>query len=141
MQEFEVQGACLQLDTTYPLLNCTSRDRTFPERATDLLSRTHKMPEDQHRVILVGGGPVGLVAAHILAAAGIPFVLLEQRSTIVPLQGAGIVLFPHTQRVLHQLGLMERIRGISEQFGAARVVNSWGWHYTTVATSAWTEEK
>lgn len=99
------------------------------------------MGESQFRVIVAGGGPVGLVAAHILAAAGIPFVLLEQRATIVPQQGAGIVLFPHTKRVLHQLGLMKTLHEIGEQFEAARIVNSWGWHYATSATSAWTEEK
>jgi 2-polyprenyl-6-methoxyphenol hydroxylase-like FAD-dependent oxidoreductase len=93
------------------------------------------------RIILVGGGPVGLVAAHVFAAAGIDFVMLEQRDTIVPEQGAGIVLWPHTQRVLEQLGLMERIRDIGLHIGSNRIVNSWGWHYSTVYTSKWAEEK
>lgn len=99
------------------------------------------MPDSDFRIILVGGGPVGLVAAHIFAAAGIKFVLLEQRSTIVPQQGAGIVLFPHTQRVFEQLGLMDRIREIAHKFSENRVVDGWGWHYDTTYSSKWTEEK
>lgn len=99
------------------------------------------MESSDFRIILVGGGPVGLVAAHVFAAAGIDFVLLEQRATIVPPQGAGIVLFPHTQRVLEQLGLMHRIREIAHEFRENRIVNSWGWHYHTTYTAKWTEEK
>lgn len=100
------------------------------------------MAEQSHfRVIIVGGGPVGMVAAHIFAAAGIDFVLLEQRDAIVPEQGAGIVLFPHTQRVFDQLGLMSRLREISHRFYSNRTVNGWGWNYHTVYTNKWTEEK
>lgn len=98
------------------------------------------MVSSDFRIILVGGGPVGLVAAHVFAAAGIDFVLLEQRATIVPPQGAGIVLFPHTQRVLEQLGLMNRIREIAHEFSENRIVNSWGWHFHTTYTAKWTEE-
>ncbi|ETS84603.1 hypothetical protein PFICI_02628 [Pestalotiopsis fici W106-1] len=97
-------------------------------------------PSSDFRIILVGGGPVGLVAAHVFAAAGIDFVLLEQRPTIVPPEGAGIVLFPHTQRVFEQLGLMTRIREIAHRFSENRIVNSWGWHYHTTYTAKWTEE-
>jgi 2-polyprenyl-6-methoxyphenol hydroxylase-like FAD-dependent oxidoreductase len=100
------------------------------------------MAEQSHfRAVIVGGGPVGLVAAHIFAAAGIDFVLLEQRETIVPQQGAGIVLFPHTQRVFDQLGLMGRLREIGLRFDSNQIVNGWGWNYNTVYTNKWTEEK
>lgn len=99
------------------------------------------MVSSDFRIILVGGGPVGLMAAHVFAAAGIDFVLLEQRATIVPPQGAGIVLFPHPQRVLEQLGLMGRIREIAHEFSENRIVNSWGWHYHITYTAKWTEEK
>ncbi|KAF7515157.1 hypothetical protein G7054_g14724 [Neopestalotiopsis clavispora] len=98
------------------------------------------MVASSFRIILVGGGPVGLVAAHVFAAAGIDFVLLEQRSTIVPPEGAGIVLFPHTQRIFEQLGLMDRVREIAHRFNENRIVNSWGRHYHTTYTAKWTEE-
>jgi 2-polyprenyl-6-methoxyphenol hydroxylase-like FAD-dependent oxidoreductase len=99
------------------------------------------MVASSFRIILVGGGPVGLVAAHVFAAAGIDFVLLEQRSTIVPPEGAGIVLFPHTQRIFEQLGLMDRVREIAHRFNENRIVNSSGRHYHTTYTAKWTEEK
>ncbi|KAK6086161.1 2-heptyl-3-hydroxy-4(1H)-quinolone synthase 1 [Seiridium cupressi] len=93
------------------------------------------------RIVLAGGGPVGLVAAHVFAAADIDFVLLEQRPFIVPQQGAGIVLFPHTQRVFEQLGLMDRICKIAHPFLENRSVSSGGRHYDTNYTSNWTKEK
>jgi flavin-dependent dehydrogenase len=93
------------------------------------------------RIILVGGGPVGMVAAHVFAAAGIDFVLLEQRANIVLPQGAGIVLFPHTQRVFEQLGLMGPIREIAYRFRENRIVDSWGRHFLTTYTSKWAEEE
>ena len=43
------------------------------------------------RVIIIGAGPIGLVASHIFSQAGIDFILLERRKTIVPEHGAGIV--------------------------------------------------
>ncbi|KAH8647945.1 hypothetical protein BX600DRAFT_555348 [Xylariales sp. PMI_506] len=57
------------------------------------------------RAIIVGGGPVGLVAAHTLSRAGIDFILLEARGTVAPSQGATIALNPATLRIFHQLGL------------------------------------
>ena len=61
------------------------------------------------RVIIVGGGPVGLVAAHGLHQAGIDFVLLEKRTEIVDNSGASIVLTPPTMRILSQFGLREKL--------------------------------
>jgi 2-polyprenyl-6-methoxyphenol hydroxylase-like FAD-dependent oxidoreductase len=63
------------------------------------------METQPFRVIIVGGGPVGLTAAHALLAAGIDFVVLEARPTFTPEEGASLLAYASTQRVWHQLGL------------------------------------
>lgn len=65
------------------------------------------------KVIIVGGGPVGLTAAHALHHAGIDFVVLEARDSVVLDQGASVVLAPPSLRVMHQLGLLTRLSKIS----------------------------
>ncbi len=59
------------------------------------------------KVVIVGGGPIGLTAAHALHLAGIDFILLERRSSIVEDQGASLVVYPHTFRVMKQFGILE----------------------------------
>ncbi|KAK3328538.1 hypothetical protein B0T19DRAFT_371760 [Cercophora scortea] len=98
------------------------------------------MPVLGFRVILVGGGPVGLVAAHTLSRAGIDFVLLERRETIVPEQGAGIVLYPHTLRVLQQLGLLDDVRTMSLKIHASHIITKDGHHFVTLHPDRWTKE-
>ncbi|CAI7595914.1 unnamed protein product [Penicillium glandicola] len=61
------------------------------------------------KVIVIGGGPVGLIAAHALHLADIDFVVLERRAAIVEDKGASIVLYPPTFRVMHQLGILESL--------------------------------
>ncbi|KAK7415129.1 hypothetical protein QQZ08_012428 [Neonectria magnoliae] len=70
------------------------------------------MAAENFKVIIVGGGPVGLVAAHVLYKAGIDFVVLERRQNVVLDLGAALVLAPHNMRVLHQLGLYEKLTEI-----------------------------
>ncbi|RMJ09247.1 hypothetical protein CDV36_011123 [Fusarium kuroshium] len=67
------------------------------------------------KVIVVGGGPVGLVAAHVLYKAGIDFIVLERRQNVVLDLGAALVLAPHNMRVMHQLGLYEKLVEIGEE--------------------------
>lgn len=64
------------------------------------------------KVIVVGGGPMGLTVAHALYLAGIDFVVFERRPAIVEDKGASLVVYPHTFRVMHQFGLMEALLAI-----------------------------
>lgn len=66
-------------------------------------------------VIIIGGGPVGLTAAHALYHAGIDFILLEQRSTIYVDSGASLVLGPGSLRVMHQLGILNTLLSIGAE--------------------------
>ncbi|KAJ5597941.1 FAD binding domain-containing protein [Penicillium hordei] len=61
------------------------------------------------KVIVVGGGPVGLAVAHALHLAGIDFLVLERRPAIVEDKGASLIVHPHTLRVLHQFGVLEKL--------------------------------
>lgn len=67
------------------------------------------------RAIIVGGGPVGLTAAHSFSRAGIDFVVLEARDTCTPDAGSSLVLNPGSLRIFHQLGLEEQARAASAE--------------------------
>ncbi|KAK0736136.1 hypothetical protein B0T21DRAFT_175680 [Apiosordaria backusii] len=66
-------------------------------------------------VIIVGGGPVGLTAAHAFSQLGIDFTLLERRDTIAEDVGASIVLWPHGMRIMAQLGLLDQLLSIGTE--------------------------
>ncbi|KXG51858.1 Monooxygenase, FAD-binding [Penicillium griseofulvum] len=61
------------------------------------------------KVIVVGGGPIGLIVAHALHRADIDFVVLERRPAVVEEKGASLVLYPTSLRVMHQLGILESL--------------------------------
>lgn len=65
------------------------------------------------KVIIVGGGPVGLVQAHFLARAGINYTLVEKRDNIAYQTGAGLCTWPPTSRLFDQLGFLEEAESIS----------------------------
>ncbi|KAJ9148540.1 FAD binding domain-containing protein [Pleurostoma richardsiae] len=67
------------------------------------------------KVIVVGGGPTGLTAAHALHLAGIDFVVLERRLSIIEDKGASLVVYPHTLRVMHQFGLLEALQAVGSE--------------------------
>lgn len=65
------------------------------------------------RVIVVGGGPTGVTAAHALSRAGIDFVLLESRPEIAADAGCNLVLSAMGLRALGQLGLLPALYKVS----------------------------
>ncbi|RYP25852.1 hypothetical protein DL767_008243 [Monosporascus sp. MG133] len=68
-------------------------------------------PQPKFRVIIAGGGPVGLALGNMLAKADIDFLILERYPAIVTESGAGITLWPHGSRVLDSLELLESAEG------------------------------
>jgi 2-polyprenyl-6-methoxyphenol hydroxylase-like FAD-dependent oxidoreductase len=73
------------------------------------------MSPRQFKVIIVGGGPVGLTAAHALHLAGIDFVVLERRTTLFEDLGASLVLAPHNLRVMHQFGILDDLLAVGHE--------------------------
>lgn len=71
------------------------------------------METQPFRVVIIGGGPVGLTAAHALLSAGIDFLVLEARPTFAPEEGASLLAYASTQRVWHQLGLYDAMKAKS----------------------------
>ncbi|KAK3348489.1 FAD binding domain-containing protein [Neurospora tetraspora] len=59
------------------------------------------------KVIIVGGGPVGLIAGHCFSRAGIDFKILERREALDLNAGSSVALWPQSARVLDQLGLLD----------------------------------
>lgn len=84
------------------------------------------MSKSNFKVIVVGGGPVGLVAAHGLTRAGIDFVLLERRPSIVFEAGSNLVLLPMGMRVLGQLGLLDALERVSSPLAKVQRIDHSG---------------
>lgn len=59
------------------------------------------------RAIVVGGGPVALMAGHALSQAGIDYLILERRNQLDTDSGASVAVWPHNVRLLDQLGLLD----------------------------------
>lgn len=89
-------------------------------------------PTDQHhsfRVIIVGGGPNGLVLAHALHQAGIDYIVLEHSQTILTpdnSDGPGLILWPNSARILDQLGLLRRVHNLSCSMRARQIYHADG---------------
>ncbi|RAL03112.1 FAD-dependent oxidoreductase [Aspergillus ibericus CBS 121593] len=81
------------------------------------------------KVIIVGGGPVGLTAAHALSHAGIDFVVLESRDSVVLDQGASLVLGPPSLRVMHQLGLLDQLMAIGGELNISQSFTHQGYEF------------
>ncbi|GAP88795.1 putative FAD binding domain-containing protein [Rosellinia necatrix] len=69
------------------------------------------MSPSKFRAIIIGGGPVGLTIANGLERADLDFIVIERYPTIISESGAGIMLWPHSVRILDQLGLAESCEG------------------------------
>lgn len=86
-------------------------------------SKRHKMASKAFKAIIVGGGPVGLTAAHSLSRANLDFVVLEQRPKVVLDAGSNLVLLPIGLRVLSQLGLLPAIEAASSPMDRFRRID------------------
>ncbi|KAL6700751.1 hypothetical protein J3F84DRAFT_402734 [Trichoderma pleuroticola] len=73
------------------------------------------MAVTKFKVIIVGGGPVGLTAAHALHRAGIDFTVLERSNEIAMDVGASIALGSATLRVFQQLGVLDQLQGLGAE--------------------------
>ncbi|KAF4972986.1 hypothetical protein FZEAL_9446 [Fusarium zealandicum] len=69
------------------------------------------------KVIIVGGGPIGLTAAHAFSKANIDFVILERSQQPVIDAGSNLVLLPIGLRALGQLGLRDSLNKVSSTLG------------------------
>lgn len=81
------------------------------------------MSSNAFKVIIVGGGPVGLTAAHSLSQANLDFVVLERRAKIVEDAGSNLVLLPIGLRVLGQLGMLPTIESVSSPMSRFRRID------------------
>ena len=65
------------------------------------------------KVIVVGGGIVGLSLSHALQLANIDHVVLEKHDKIISVRGAAVIIWPNAARILDQFGVLEKIHQTS----------------------------
>ncbi|KAI4616989.1 uncharacterized protein J4E87_008501 [Alternaria ethzedia] len=73
------------------------------------------MTSEPFKVIVIGGGPTGLTAAHALHLANIDFVVLERRDDVIVDVGASLILGAHAMRIMQQLGLLDKLLSIGQR--------------------------
>ena len=93
------------------------------------------------KVIIAGGGPVGLVAAHMLAKAGIDFDVLELRESVTADEGANLAFWPTTFRIFDQLGLLETLKPHGSVIREKRIYTFKGEQFATSTALGMNEEK
>ncbi|KAH8895815.1 FAD/NAD(P)-binding domain-containing protein [Thozetella sp. PMI_491] len=78
--------------------------------------------ERPFKVIIVGGGPVGLALGHALSLAGIEYALYEKNANIGEPQGAGLAIQPNNVRLLDQFGILDAARRLAPPMIAHRAM-------------------
>jgi len=89
------------------------------------------MEVPKFRVIIVGAGPVGLYVANALSLASIPFIVLEQQSSITNFGGQLIFTWPQTVRLLDQLGLYTQVKEVGVEINEKKRVFGGDGHVMT----------
>ncbi|MBM3571932.1 MAG: FAD-dependent monooxygenase, partial [Alphaproteobacteria bacterium] len=79
-----------------------------PRAERSLIGIGTKVVADDSRVIVAGAGPVGLVAALVLADAGVPVVVLEKRDGLNTASKASTFHAP-TLEILDKLGVLQEV--------------------------------
>ena len=82
----------------------------LPESNTIMLNKTSGPESTSYDVVIVGGGPVGLLLAYQLSRFGVTACVLEQHEKQTQdAYGRAIAMFPRTSEQLDQLDLIETI--------------------------------
>lgn len=92
------------------------------------------------RVVIIGGGPIGLIAAHACIAANIDFVLLNEHDNITQSNGLHLCAYPDTLRVFDQLGLLGKLDWIKSTMKRTKVISGDEDHVTEESPSASCQE-
>ncbi|KAF7863842.1 hypothetical protein EAF04_006807 [Stromatinia cepivora] len=98
------------------------------------------MEAPNFRVIIIGAGPVGLYLANALSLASIPFIVLEQQSSITNFGGQLIFTWPQTVRLLDQIGLYAQVKKVGVEINEKKRVFGGDGHVMT-STRFWQDMK